>query len=142
MHTRTRIENCLFLFCVIFTFDSFAGLHIHKKKMFDHADNQSRFNCIWKSIGTWTRQSSWMLREQWNNIKHPCHPYKNISGVPPQTLARGWRSRKCEHELILFECKINYAKTFELIFIAIHLHYQLLYFLWNILWFQKLVIQT
>ena len=138
MHYAYRNNNRslpFFLF-VIFTFDSFAGPHIHKKKMFDHADNQSRFNCIWQSLGTWTRQSVWLVSEQSNyNIQNPCHPSQKVSLIPLQTLARGWRSRKCEHELILFECKINYAKTFELIHSALHLHYERLYFLWNILWF-------
>ena len=34
-----------------------------------------------------------------------------ISAIPLQTLARGRRDRKCElYALILFECKVNYAK--------------------------------
>ena len=74
---------------------------------------------FWQSIGTWT-DTIFMngSREEWNGIFTKSSKSKEkFDYTSPNFSTWLCCTRKCEHELILFECKINYAKTFELIFI-------------------------
>ena len=80
------------------------------------------------------RAHEWPKRLNWI-FKNPCHPEKCIfSSANFSTWLSWW---KCEHELILFECKINYAKTFELILIAIYIYIMVFCFFCTFSWPQK-----
>ena len=122
MYTRTTIEFIL-LFFVVFTFDSFFwGLYLYPKKenVWPCRQHQkSNLLYFWQSIGTWT-DTIFMngSREEWTGISTKSSKSKEkFDYTSPNFSTWLCRTRKCEHELILFECKINYAKTFELIFI-------------------------
>ena len=122
MYTRTTIEFIL-LFFVVFTFDSFFwGLYLYPKKenVWPCRQHQkSNLLYFWQSIGTWT-DTIFMngSREEWTGIFTKSSKSKEkFDYTSPNFSTWLCRTRKCEHELILFECKINYAKTFELIFI-------------------------
>ena len=122
MYTRTTIEFIL-LFFVVFTFDSFFwGLYLYPKKenVWPCRQHQkSNLLYFWQSIGTWT-DTIFMngSREEWTGIFTKSSKSKEkFDYTSPNFSTWLCCTRKCEHELILFECKINYAKTFELIFI-------------------------
>ena len=122
MYTRTTIEFIL-LFFVVFTFDSFflRSLLVSKKENVWPCRQHQKSNLLyfWQSIGTWT-DTIFMngSREEWNGIFTKSSKSKEkFDYTSPNFSTWLCCTRKCEHELILFECKINYAKTFELIFI-------------------------
>ena len=133
MHTSPTIEVCLFFFFLSFLHLILLQVHTFTKRkcltmQTTKVDSIVFGNPQGHEQG---RVYDWSVNNQITIFKILLIPPKTFPGFlfKLQHVVDVVGSRKCEHELILFECKINYAKTFELIFIAIHLHYELLYFL-------------
>ena len=126
MCKRTTIASFFSFFCSQFLhliFPRHLYIQNTEKKMFDHAvtTKKSILLSFTNLRGIWAKTTVFKNDQCiWNWIfKTPC---LKIYAIPSTNFSTWLSWRKCEHELILFECKINYAKKFELIRIAIYIY--------------------